>query len=64
MDVPGVDSATVRLRGRLRPRAEVRVVSGFPDLGDQVAEAVRDRLAELDPVRVPEIAVHVAERKD
>jgi hypothetical protein len=64
MDVPGVDSATVRLRGRLRPRAEVRVVSGFPDLGDQVAEAVRDRLAELDPVRVPEITVHVAERKD
>lgn len=64
MDVPGVDAATVRLRGRLRPRVEVRVVSGFPDLGDQVAEAVRERLADLDPVRVPKIAVHVAERKD
>jgi hypothetical protein len=67
MDVPGVDAATVRLRGRLRPRAEIRAVGGFRDpgdLGEQVADAVRDRLADLDPVRVPEIAVHVAERKD
>jgi hypothetical protein len=66
-DVPGVDAATVRLRGRLRPRAEIRAVGGFRDpgdLGEQVADAVRDRLADLDPVRVPEIAVHVAERKD
>lgn len=67
VDVPGVDSATVRLRGRLRPRAEIRVVGGFRDpgeLGEQVADAVHDRLAGLDPVRVPVVAVHVAERKD
>jgi hypothetical protein len=67
MGVPGVDAATVRLRGRLRPRAEIRAVSGFRDpgdLGEQVAEAVRDRLADLGPVRVPEITVHVTERND
>jgi len=65
LDVPGVDAATVRLRGRLRPRVEVRATSGFSDPGDlaeQVADAVRDRLTDLGPVRVPEIAVHVAER--
>jgi Family of unknown function (DUF6286) len=65
LDVPGVESATVRLRGRLRPRAEVRVVAGFRDpgdLGEQVAGAVRDRLEDLDPVRVPEVAVRVAGR--
>ena len=63
LDVPGVESATVRLRGRVRPRAEVRVVAGFRDpgdLGEQVADAVRDRLEDLDPVRVPEVAVRVA----
>jgi Family of unknown function (DUF6286) len=63
--VPGVESATVRLRGRLRPRAEVRVVAGFRDpgdLGEQVADAVRDRLEDLDPVRVPEVAVRVTVR--
>jgi hypothetical protein len=67
LGVPGVDAATVHLRGRLRPRAEIRATGGFRDPGDlaeQVADAVRDRLADLDPVRVPEIAVHVAERKD
>ena len=67
MEVPGIDAANVRLRGRLRPRAEIRAVGGFRDPGDlaeQVAEAVRDRLADLDPVRVPEVAVHVTERKD
>jgi Family of unknown function (DUF6286) len=67
LDVPGVDTATVRLRGRLRPRAEIRAVTGFSDhehLGEQVADAVRDRLEELDPVRVPEVTVRVCERKD
>ncbi|GAA4495954.1 hypothetical protein GCM10023191_037270 [Actinoallomurus oryzae] len=67
LGVPGVDAATVRLRGRLRPRAEIRAVTGFTDhgnLGEQVADAVRDRLEELDPVRVPEVAVRVSERKD
>lgn len=65
-DVPGVASATVRLRGRLRPRAEVHVTTGYaePDdldhLGEQVADAVRDRLADVGPVRVPEVAVRVA----
>jgi hypothetical protein len=66
LDVPGVESATVRLRGRLRPRAEVRVVTGFRDpgnLGEQVADAVHDRIEDLDPVHVPEVAVRVADRK-
>lgn len=66
-DVPGVETATVRLRGRLRPRAEVRVVTGFHNpgnLGEQVADAVRDRLEDLDPVRVPVVAVRVAGRKE
>lgn len=65
--VPGVDTATVRLRGRLRPRAEIRAVASFyepGDLAERVAEAARDRLAELDPVRVPAVAVRVAGRKD
>jgi hypothetical protein len=65
--VPGVDSATVRLRGRLRPRAQIRAVTGFlnaGNLGEQVAEAVRDRLEDLGPVRIPEVAVRVTERKD
>jgi hypothetical protein len=67
LDVPGADAATVRLRGRLRPRAEIRVVTGFHDhdaLGEQVADAVRDRLQELNPVRAPEVAVRICERKD
>lgn len=62
--VPGVNTAAVRLRGRLRPRAEVRVVSAFDDtgtLGVQVADAVRDRIEELAPVRAPVVAVRVAE---
>jgi hypothetical protein len=65
--VPGVDAATVRLRGRLRPRAEIRAVTGFlnaGNLGEQVAQAVRDRLDDLRPVRIPEVAVRVTERKD
>jgi len=65
--LPGVDAATVRLRGRLRPRVEIRVVTGFHDpehLGEQVADAVRERLEELDPVRVPQVEVRVCERKD
>jgi hypothetical protein len=65
-EVPGVDSASVRLRGRLRPRAEVRVVTGTHDpehLGEQVTAAVCDRLADLAPVRPPLVAVRVAERR-
>lgn len=65
--VPGVDTATVRLRGRLRPRVRVRAVAAFyepGDLGERVAAAVRDRLADLDPVRVPAVVVRVAGRKD
>jgi Family of unknown function (DUF6286) len=64
-EVPGVNSATARLRGRLRPRAEVRVVTGSRDpeeLGEQVTVAVCDRLADLAPVRPPVVAVRVAER--
>lgn len=63
-DVPGVTTATVRLRGRLRPRAKVRVVSAFDEtanLGEQVADAVRDHIEELAPVRAPKVAVRVAE---
>jgi hypothetical protein len=63
--VPGVENATVRLRGRLRPRAEIRAVTCFSDAGnlaELVADAVRDRLEDLGPVRVPEVAVRVTER--
>jgi Family of unknown function (DUF6286) len=65
--VPGVHTATVRLRGRLRPRAEIRAVAAFHEpgeLGERVADAVRDRLADLDPVRVPAVVVRVAGRKE
>jgi hypothetical protein len=64
--VPGVETATVRLRGRLRPRAEVRVATGFHDpehLGEQVWAAVGDRIEELAPVRVPAVIVRVTERR-
>jgi hypothetical protein len=64
--VAGVDTATVRLRGRLRPRVEIRAVTDFRNagnLGELVADAVRDRLEDLDPVRVPKVAVRVACRK-
>jgi hypothetical protein len=67
LNVAGVDAATVRLRGRLRPRVEIRAVTDFHNagnLGELVADAVRDRLEDLDPVRVPEVAVRVACRKD
>jgi Family of unknown function (DUF6286) len=63
--VPGVEDAKVRLRGRLRPRVEIRAVTCFSDAGnlaELVAGAVRDRLEDLDPVRVPEVAVRVTER--
>jgi hypothetical protein len=60
--VAGVHTATVRLRGRLRPRVEIRAVTDFHNagnLGELVADAVRDRLEDLDPVRVPEVTVRV-----
>lgn len=65
-EVPGVERATVRLRGRLRPRAEVYVVTGFHDsehLAEQVIAAVHERLADLAPVRVPEVAVRVRRKE-
>jgi Family of unknown function (DUF6286) len=66
LGVPGVETATVRLRGRLRQRVEVRAVTGFHDQGnlaELVADAVRDRIEELRPVRVPEVAVRLTERR-
>lgn len=66
-EVPGVESASVRLRGRLWPRAEVRVVTGFHDpdhLAEQVITAVTERLADLAPVRVPSVAVRIDRRKE
>jgi hypothetical protein len=65
-ELPGVDSATVRLRGRLRPRAEVRVITSTHDpeeLGEQVTVAVCDRIADLAPVRPPVVTVRVGERR-
>ena len=67
LHVPGVEDAKVRLRGRLRPRATVRVVTGFRNpgnLGDQLADAVRARLDDLDPVRATRVAVRLSPRKD
>jgi uncharacterized protein DUF6286 len=67
LDVPGVTGASVRLRGRMRLRARVRAVSGFHDAGcmeEQVAEAVSDRLALLDPVRTVRVCVRLISRKD
>jgi hypothetical protein len=65
-DIPGVTGARVRLYGRLRPRVRVRVVTEYADPGnleEQVAYAVRERLASLGPVRVPEVGVRVVARK-
>lgn len=65
--VPGVAAATVRLRGRLRPCVVAHAVTGFRNpgnLAEQVADAVRARLDDFDPVRVPRVAVHLTWRKD
>jgi hypothetical protein len=60
--VPGIDRATVRLRGRFRPRAVVRVTTNYRNPGrfaEQVREAVQARLEEIDPVRVPRVVVRL-----
>jgi hypothetical protein len=65
--IPGVESATVRLPGRLRSQLRIRAVTGFRgagNLSELVGDAVRDRLEELDPVRVPEVAVRVLCREE
>jgi hypothetical protein len=65
--VPGVEEATVRLRGRLRPRATVHACTGFRNpgnLGDQLEDAVRARLDDLGPVRRTRVAVHLSHRRD
>jgi hypothetical protein len=52
-DVPGVESATVRLRGRIRRRAIVRAVTAYPmpgGLAEEIRDAVAVRLAEMEPV--------------
>ncbi len=67
LHVPGVAAAKVRLHGRLRPRATVCAVTGFRNPGnldDQLADAVRARLDDLDPVRPPRVAVRLRPRKD
>ena len=65
--VSGIDRARVRLRGRLRPRVAVYAVTGFrnpANFGEQVADAVRARLARIDPVRIPRVTVRLTWRKD
>jgi hypothetical protein len=65
-DVTGVTGARVRLYGRLRPRVRVRVVTDLTDPGnleEHVAYVVRERLASLGPVRVPEVGVRVVAGK-
>jgi Family of unknown function (DUF6286) len=60
--VPGITDVRIRLRGRLRPRAVVRAVTRFRNpssLHDQVADAVRARIAGIDPVRAPKVAVRL-----
>jgi hypothetical protein len=65
--VPGVTAARVRLRARPRPRVRILAATAYPDPGnleEQVAYAVRERLADLGPVRVPEVAVRIAVREE
>lgn len=60
--VPGIERASVRLRGRLRPRAIVRVTTGYRNPGrfaDQVRDAIRARLEEIAPVRPPRVVVRL-----
>jgi hypothetical protein len=52
-DVPGVESASVRLRGRVRRRAIVHAVTAYPmpgTLAEEIRDAVAVRLAEMEPV--------------
>jgi hypothetical protein len=52
-EVPGIENASVRLRGRLRSRAVVRAETIYHtpgNLAELVRDAVADRLAEIDPV--------------
>jgi hypothetical protein len=52
-DVPGIGSASVRLRGRLRRRAIVRAATAYPmpgGLAAEVRDAVAIKLAEMEPV--------------
>ena len=60
--VPGIDSASVRLRGRIRRRVVVRVSTGYRDPGN-LAELARDavagRLAEIAPVHSYRVIVRL-----
>jgi hypothetical protein len=52
-DVPGVESASARLRGRIRRRAIVHAVTAYPmpgNLTEEIRDAVAVRLAEMEPV--------------
>ena len=65
-DVPGVESASVRLRGRIRRRAIVRAVTIYPmpgNLAEEVRDAVAVRLAEMEPVYPRTVIVRLTWRR-
>lgn len=65
-DVPGVESASARLRGRLRRRAIVRAVTTYPmpgNLAEEVRDAVAVRLAEMEPVHPRMVIVRLSWRR-
>jgi Family of unknown function (DUF6286) len=60
--IPGLDSVTVRLRGRIRRRVIVRAATNYrnPDnLAELVRDAVADRLAEIAPVHPHRVIVRL-----
>jgi hypothetical protein len=66
-EVPGIDSVSVRLRGRLRRRAVVRVAAGDHNpgnLAELVRDAVTDRLAEIGPVHAHRVVVRLTWQRD
>ncbi|HZB31578.1 MAG TPA: DUF6286 domain-containing protein [Streptosporangiaceae bacterium] len=65
-DVPGVESASVRLRRRLRCRAIVRAVTTHPmpaGLAEEIRNAVAVRLAEIEPVHHRTVIVRLTWRR-
>lgn len=66
-DVPGVDYASVRLRGRVRRRVIVRAATTYPmpgNLAEDVRDAVAVRLAEMEPVHARTVVVRLSWRRN
>jgi hypothetical protein len=67
LGVPGIERATIRLRGRLRRRVVVHATTVYcnpANLAEMVRNAVTVRLGEIEPVRWQRVVVRLNWRKD